>query len=120
MLEELRKNISLADFTKNAARIADDIDASGTVYCIKRRGKPGIMRMDASHYEAMQQWHNAHWRERLAQSQRDFAAGRGRDLEEIAKELGLDRPAQPRRRGAAPRTTRAGRSKAHAREPETP
>lgn len=104
MLQEMRKNISLADFAKNAERIAQDIDASGTVYCIKRRGKAGIMLVDASQYEAMQQLQHAHWRERLAQSQRDFAAGRDRDLEEIARELGLDRPAQPRRRSPASRT----------------
>jgi hypothetical protein len=43
------------------------------------------------------------WREELEQSRRDAAAGRGRPLEVVLKELGLDRPAQRKRRSAAPR-----------------
>jgi PHD/YefM family antitoxin component YafN of YafNO toxin-antitoxin module len=115
MLEEMRKTISLAQLAKDPERIARDIDSSGAVYYVKRPGHRPMLLMDEEYFEGwrvvIELMQQPNWREELEQSRRDFAAGRYRDLEEVVKELGLDRPAQPRRRRSAPRASGARTAK---------
>jgi PHD/YefM family antitoxin component YafN of YafNO toxin-antitoxin module len=115
MLEEMRKTISLTQLAKDAERIARDIDSSGAVYHVKRPGHRDMLLMDEEYFEGwrvvFELMQRPSWREELEQSRRDFAAGRHRELDEVAKELGLDRPAQPRRRSTAPRAAAASRTK---------
>lgn len=115
MLEEMRKTISMSKFAKNPESVARDIDASGAVYSIQRRGRPAVLMMDEEYYEGwrivIEMMQRPDWREELEEWRRDAAEGRGRDLEEIAKELGLDRPAESTRRGAPRRAPSASRSK---------
>jgi PHD/YefM family antitoxin component YafN of YafNO toxin-antitoxin module len=110
-----RKTISMAQLAKNTETIVRDIDSSGAVYRIKRPGRPRVLMMTEEYFEG---WlvvaelsGNPEVREQLEQSRRDAAAGRGRTLDEIEKELGLDRPASTSRSRAASRTTRASRAK---------
>lgn len=51
------------------------------------------------------------WREVLVEGRRDAASGRGRSLDVIAKELGLEGPSKPKSRSAAGRTPSARRKK---------
>lgn len=115
MLEEMRKTISLAQLAKHAERIADDIEASGTIYCVKRRGKSGLMLLDAEAYEgwlvAIELMKQPSWREEWATARGAAARGEGRNLEAVAKELDLDRPARLDRRKAASRATTTRRAK---------
>lgn len=109
MLDEMRKTISMAELAKHAERIADDINASGTIYCIERRGKAGVMLMDANYYEgwrvAIELMQRASWREEWAEARLAAERGEGRKLEEVAKELGLDRSDRSRRRRPASRAS---------------
>jgi hypothetical protein len=117
MLEAMqrRKTISTAQLAKNTETIVRDIDLSGAVYRIKRPGRPRVLMMTEEYFEG---WlvvaelsGNPDVRAQLEQSRRDSAAGLGRTLDEIEKELGLDRQAPARRRGAASRSARTGRTK---------
>jgi hypothetical protein len=47
---------------------------------------------------ALDEMRRPDWREVYEQTSRDIAAGRGRDLDTVAKELGLERRAGRRRR----------------------
>jgi PHD/YefM family antitoxin component YafN of YafNO toxin-antitoxin module len=109
MLIEMRKTVSLDELSKNAEGIADDIRTSGAVYRIERRGKPGMMLMDADHYEgwraAIELMKLPDWRARWDRAMAERAAERGRALTDVARELGLDRPAKSHRRGTATRPT---------------
>lgn len=116
MLEDMdRKTISLARLTKDADRIVRDIDSSGTVYSIKRPGGRTMLLMDEEYFDGWRTvaelMQRPNWREELVESRSAFAAGRFRTLDEIERELGLDRPAHSRSRGAAPRTRRTGATK---------
>jgi hypothetical protein len=115
MLKEMRKTISLAQLAKHAERIADDIEASGTIYCVKRRGKSGLMLLDAEAYEgclvAIELMKQPNWREEWATARGAAARGEGRNLEAVAKELDLDRPARLDRRKAASGATTTRRAK---------
>lgn len=115
MLEEMRKTISMAELAKNPESVAQDIDASGAVYCIKRPGKPRMLLMDAEYFEGQQAimrlMQDPHWGPRLQQAQRDFEAGRGITLDELEAELDRDRPAQSRRRGSASGDASSSRTK---------
>jgi len=116
MLEAMdRKTISMARLAKNPEAIARDIDSSGAVYTIKRPGRPPMLLMQEEYFEgwlvAIELMQNPKWREELEQSKRDFAEGRFRTLDEIEKELGLDRPAPTRRRSGAASTSRARQPK---------
>ena len=109
MLEAMRKTISMAELAKHAERIADDINASGAIYCVERRGKAGVMLMDANYYEgwrvAIELMQRPRWREEWAEARRAAERGDGRDLDDVARELGLARADQPGRRKPAPRAS---------------
>ena len=123
MLEEMRKTISLDELSRNAERIADDIGASGAVYRIERRGKAGMMLMDADYYEgwraAIELMKQPDWRAQWDRALEERASGVGRALDDVATELGLDRPAQPHRRGTASRAATTRRSKGSRRTSRT-
>lgn len=106
----MRKTISLARLAKDPDTIVRDIDSSGAVYSIKRRGRRTMLLMDEQYFEGwravLELMQRRFWREELEQSKRDFAEGRFRSLEEIERELHLDRPARSRGRSAAPRISR--------------
>jgi antitoxin YefM len=110
-----RKTISMARLAKDPETIARDIETSGAIYCIKRRGRPPMLLMNEEYFEGwrvvIELMQQPGWREELEQSRRDFAEGRFRSLDEIEKEFGLDRPTPTRRRGTAARSTRTSRAK---------
>ncbi|HEX5060605.1 MAG TPA: hypothetical protein VFV99_14655 [Kofleriaceae bacterium] len=106
----MRKTISLAQLAKNPEKIAKDIEASGSTYRIRRPGRKAMLLVGQDYFDS---WvaslefiqRHPNWREELKQSELDYKAGLCRPLDEILEELGLDeRPANTRRRGAAPRT----------------
>lgn len=115
MLDDMRKTISMSELAKNAERIAKDIDASGAIYHVKRPGTRGMLLMDAEYFEgwraAIEMMQRPNWQEEWQQARRELARGEGRRLDEVARELGLDRPAQPRRRKPAAGAPRTGRAK---------
>ena len=97
ILDEMRKTISMSQLSKNTERIASDIETKGTVYRIKRPGHRAMLLVDDDYFEsrlAMLDIQRAfpNWREAWARSQRELAEGRGRTLDEVARELGLDSP----------------------------
>lgn len=105
MLEAMeKKTISMAQLAKNTEQIADDIEASGTLYRIRRPGRKTMLLMDTEYFESwvatvefMQDHPN--WRSELEQSERDYRAGLYIPYDQLRKELGLDRPARTTKRG---------------------
>jgi len=49
-----RKTISMRELSSNAERIATDIDSSGTMYRIKRRGHKNLMLVDENELPLLQ------------------------------------------------------------------
>lgn len=96
---QMERIISMTDLVRNAARIAKDVESEGTIYRITRGGRSSMVLVDNEYYEGwmatIDEMRRPDWREALAQGRRDAAAGRGRSLDVIAKELGLERLASP-------------------------
>lgn len=96
----MERVISLTDLVRNAARIAKDVETKGTVYRITRGGRGSMVLVDNEYFDgwmaAIDEMRRPGWREALTEARHDAQAGRGRDLEVIAKELALDRPSQPK------------------------
>jgi len=118
MLEVMddRKPISLARLARDTAKIVDEISSRGAVYYVSRPGgHSAVLLINEDHFETLRLQleiaRNPKLREEIDQGRRDFAEGRYRTLDEIEKELELDRPAPPRRRGAAKRSARTRRAK---------
>ncbi len=111
----MERIISVTDLVRNAARIAKDVETEGTVYRITRGGRGSMVLVDNEYYEgwmaAIDEMRRPDWRETLAEARRDAAAGRGRSLDAIAKELGLEGSPHPKSRTPARRTSRARRKK---------
>lgn len=111
----MEKIISVTDLVRNAARIAEEIEAEGTVYRITRGGRGSMVLVDEHYFNgwmaALDEMRRPDWREVHAETSRDIAAGRGRSLDAVAKELGLEGRPHPRRRTPAPRPARARRGK---------
>ncbi len=110
-----RKIISVTDLVRNAARIAREVETEGTVYRITRGGRGSMVLVDNEYFEgwmaAMDEMRRPDWREVLAEARRDAAAGRGRDLEVVAKELRLEGPSITKSRSATRRATSVRRKK---------
>jgi hypothetical protein len=94
MLEAMEKTISMAQLAKNPERIADDIEAAGTVYRIKRPGRRTMMLVDHQYFESrlatlefMQRHPN--WKQELEETRREYDAGLCIPLEQILAERGL-------------------------------
>src|SRR4051812_36704041 len=96
------KTISMSELTKHAERIATDIESSGAVYQIKRRGGPSMVLMDSGYLESLRltiQFMTEHpnWEAEMEQGRQEILAGGGVSLEELFKRHGLDVEARPSR-----------------------
>jgi len=111
----MEKIISVTDLVRNAASIAREVEDEGTVYRITRGGRGSMVLVDEEYFNgwmaALDEMRRPDWREVYDQTTRDIAAGRGRDLDVVVKELGLEGRSRAHRRGPAPRAARAGRRK---------
>ena len=111
-----RKPISVARLSRDTVKIMDEISSKGAVYYVTRPGgHSAVLLINEDQFETLRLQleieRNPVLRKQLEQSQRDFEEGRYRTLDEIEKELGLDRPAPSRRRGAAKRSSRTRQPK---------
>jgi PHD/YefM family antitoxin component YafN of YafNO toxin-antitoxin module len=111
----MEKIISVTDLVRNAASIAKEVAAEGTVYRITRGGRGSMVLVDEEYFNgwmaALDEMRRPGWREEFAQTTRDIAAKRGRDLDVVAKELGLEGHSYAARRTPARRSSRSGRKK---------
>jgi hypothetical protein len=122
MLDDVKKTISLAKLAKHAEQIADDIERSGTVYRLTRRGHQPILLVPHDYARsvaataAFKRRHPA-WRAELEQDDRALRTGQTVTLEELTTELGIRTAADshaegqaraPRRRNVARRTRPRG------------
>lgn len=116
------KIISMAQLVKNTEQIARDIETTGTRYRIKRPGgKQGMLLIDAEYYEswraAIELMKQPDWRAQWDRARQERTTGLGRTVDELAQELGLDRPAQPKCRSATTRAAPPRRTKGARRNP---
>jgi PHD/YefM family antitoxin component YafN of YafNO toxin-antitoxin module len=111
----MEKIISVTDLVRNAASIAREVAAEGTVYRITRGGRGSMVLVDEDYFNgwmaALDEMRRPDWREVHARTTRDIAAGRGRDLDVVAKELGLEGRSHAGRREPARRASRGRRKK---------
>lgn len=112
----MEKIISVTDLVRNAARIARDVEVEGTVYRITRGGRGSMVLVDEEYFEgwmaALDEMRRPDWREVWEETSRDIAAGRGRTLDEVAKEIGREGSPHKKGRKSAPRAARPRRPKA--------
>ena len=112
----MEKIISVTDLVRNTASIAKEVETEGTVYRITRGGRGSMVLVDEQYFNgwmaALDEMRRPDWREVHAQATRDVAARRGRDLDAVAKELGLEDSANAPRRKPARRVARPRRAKA--------
>jgi len=113
MLIIMEKIISVTDLVRHAASIAKEVEAEGTIYRITRGGRGSMVLVDEQYFNgwmaALDEMRRPDWRAVHTQAMRDVAGRRGRDLDVVAKELGLEgSPHTTRRKPArgAPRTRR--------------
>ena len=111
----MEKIISVTDLVRNAASIAREVEAEGTVYRITRGGRGSMVLVDEAYFNgwmaALDEMRRPDWQETYDQPSRDIAAGRGRDLDVVARELGLEGRPRAARRTATRRTPRPRRRK---------
>jgi PHD/YefM family antitoxin component YafN of YafNO toxin-antitoxin module len=111
----MERIISVTDLVRNAARIAREVETEGTVYRITRGGRGSMVLVDEEYFDgwmaALDEMRRPGWRETLAEARRDVAAGRGRDLDVIAQEMGLEDKTRSRGRKAATGPSRPRRRK---------
>jgi len=88
----MARSISVTDLVRNAAAIAREVETEGTIYRITRSGRRSMVLMSEAYFDgwlsAMDEMQRPDWREVLAETRRDVAAGRGRALDDIVKEKG--------------------------------
>ena len=113
----MERIISVTDLVRNAARIAREVETEGTIYRITRGGRGSMVLVDQEYFDgwmaALDEMRRPDWKEAWARTSRDIAAGRGRDLDVLSKELGLEDSPRTRRRKPAARTARTRRKKSH-------
>ena len=111
----MERIISVTDLIRNASRIAEDVEKEGTIYRITRGGRGSMVLVDEEYFEgwmaALDEMKRPDWRETLTETSRDVAARRGRSLDVIAKELGLEGSSHAKSRKPATRVARARRKK---------
>jgi PHD/YefM family antitoxin component YafN of YafNO toxin-antitoxin module len=90
----MERSASLTDLVRNAAAIAREISTEGTVYRITCGGRGAMILVDEEYFDgwmaAIEEMQRPDWREVLAETKRDVAAGRDRTLDSIVKEKGLE------------------------------
>ena len=114
ILQEMLKTISMSELTKHAERIARDIEATGTVYRIKRPGKSRLMLISD---QDLQRWRETveflaqhpNLAQELADGDREHRAGKFVPFEEVLRELGLEAPAPKTRSRKTARRVTGGR-----------
>ena len=113
MLPGMEKIISVTDLVRNVSRIADEIEG-GAIYRITRGGRGNMVLLDEEYFDgwmaAIEEMQRPGWQAALRRSRQDVAAGRGKDLESIVKELGLEDPAHRK-----PSSARGNKSRARKR-----
>lgn len=97
MLDEMRKTISMSELAKNAERIAQDIEARGTIYRIKRPGKRRLMLVDSQYVERWRETvevlaQHPNLEHELAGGDREYREGTCVQLEDVMRELGIEAP----------------------------
>lgn len=111
----MAKIISVTELARNAASIAREIETEGTIYRITRGGRGSVVLVGEAYFDgwmaAIEEMQRPDWREVLAETQRDVAAGRGRTLEAVVKERELEGSAHASSRRPARRAPRSGRKK---------
>jgi PHD/YefM family antitoxin component YafN of YafNO toxin-antitoxin module len=111
----MEKIISVTDLVRNTASIAKEVVDEGTIYRITRGGRGAMVLVDEEYFNgwmaALDEMRRPTWREEYAQTTRDIAARRGRDLDVVVKELGLEGHSRPARRAPARRPARSRRRK---------
>lgn len=111
----MEKIISVTDLVRNAARVAQDVEAEGTIYRITRGGRGSMVLVDEEYFDgwmaALDEMRRPDWQVAWAETGRDIAARRGRSLDTIAKELALEGSSHATSRKPAPRTSPASRKK---------
>ena len=112
----MEKIISVTDLVRNVASIAEDIAVTGTIYRITRGGRGSLVLVDNDYFDgwmaALDEMRRPDWQQVWAETSRDIAARRGRSLEAVAKELGLEGPSHPKSRKPTRRPSRTRRKKA--------
>jgi PHD/YefM family antitoxin component YafN of YafNO toxin-antitoxin module len=115
LLSTMEKIISVTDLVRNTASIAKEVVDEGTIYRITRGGRGAMVLVDEEYFNgwmaALDEMRRPTWREEYAQTTRDIAARRGRDLDVVVKELGLEGHPRPARRAPARRPARSRRRK---------
>ena len=115
MFSTMEKIISVTDLVRNAARIAQEVSTEGTVYRITRGGRGAMVLVDEEYFDgwmaAIEEMQRPDWREVLDETRRDVAAGRGRSLDSIVKEMGLEGSAHATGRKPVRRASRTRRKK---------
>lgn len=105
------KTVSLSDLAKHPQRIAEGL--SGKLRLTGARG--AILLVDPEHYDdlaaTIQMLMRPDWSGVRARIERDRALGRGQDLDEVVKELGLDRPTRSTGEASARGTAARRRAK---------
>lgn len=111
----MERIISVTDLVRNAAAIAQEVAAEGSVYRITRGGRGAMVLVNEEYFDgwmaAIEEMQRPDWREVLEETRRDVAAGRGRTLDSLVKENGLEGAAHASRRKSARRAPRARRKK---------
>ncbi len=110
----MERIISVTDLIRNAAQIAREVE-DGTIYHVTRAGRGSMVLMDDEYFAgwiaAIEELQRPGWREAWARSDRDIAARRGRNLDAITKELGLDDSSHSTGRATASRAAGTRRGK---------
>jgi PHD/YefM family antitoxin component YafN of YafNO toxin-antitoxin module len=111
----VEKIISVTDLVRNAARIAEDVEASGTIYRITRGGRGSMVLVDEEYFDgwmaALDEMRRPGWRDVWLETADDIAAGRGRTLDVVAQDLRLEGSSNTPSRKPASRPSRPRRKK---------
>ena len=112
---KMQKIISATDLVRNMTRVAEDVEASGTIYRITRGGRGSMVLVDEEYFEgwlaALDEMRRPDWQKVHAETSRDIVAGRGRPLDDVARKIELEGRTHAKGRRATPRALRGRRAK---------
>ena len=113
----MERIISVTDLVRHTARIAEDIETSGTIYRVTRGGRGSMVLVDEDYFDgwmnALDEMRRGDWQQAWSETSRDIAAGRGRSLDVVAKELGFE--GTPHRKSRKPAARAPGTRRAKSR-----